>query len=466
MEQPDARAGVSRLVGVAVVGLAVLAAVAAPAAAAVSGRAAVTRAAAARPVVYEVPITGVVDPLVARMVERGFKQARDAHAAAVLVRLDTPGGLDSSMRSIIKAIQRSPVPVICWVGPAGSRAASAGTFILIGCPVAAMAPGTNVGAAHPVGITGDVLATKVTNDAAAYIRSLAESRGRNADWAERAVRDSVSISANEAVQIHVADLLAPDRTTLLRTLDGHVVATSVGPADVHVADASIHVVNLTLGESLLHLIDDPNVAFILFVAGIALLVLAAIHHGVHVYGVVGLVLVVSSLVVFSVLPVNVAGLLLLVVAFVLFAIDLKLHLHGAPVIAGIVAFVFGGLFLYNGSSPSARVSRPLIFALAFLFAGLFFLAIRAALRAHHAPLHTGRPVVGTSGVVVRDLSPVGVVRVNSEEWTARLAGESPSPVPAGAHVHVVGATGLTLEVVPEEIGGEATTAEPGAEVNR
>ncbi len=466
MEQPDVRAGIHRLVGVAVTALAFLAVVVVPAGAAAAAGSGTPRATGVRPVVYEVPITGVVDPLVARMVERGFTQARDAHAAAVLVRLDTPGGLDSSMRSIIKAIQRSPVPAICWVGPAGSRAASAGTFILIGCPVAAMAPGTNVGAAHPVGITGDVLATKVTNDAAAYIRSLAESRGRNADWAERAVRDSVSISANEAVQIHVADLLVPDRTTLLRTLDGHAVATSAGPVDLHVAGASMHVVHLTLGESLLHVIDDPNVAFILFVAGIAMIVLAAIHHGVHVYGVVGLVLVVSSLVVFSVLPVNVAGLLLLVVAFVLFVVDIKLHLHGAPVIAGIVAFVFGGLFLYNGSVPGARVSRPLIFTLAFLFAGLFLLAVRAALRAHHAPLHTGRPVMGASGVVVRDLSPVGVVRVNSEEWSARLAGESPSPVRAGAHVHVVGATGLTLEVVPEETNGEATGAEPGAEVNR
>jgi membrane-bound serine protease (ClpP class) len=452
---------VRRFVGVAFVALAFLAVVAVPAVAA-SGAAS---AADARPVVYEVPITGVVDPLVARMVERGINQARNAHAAAVLVRLDTPGGLDSSMRSIIKAIQRSRVPVICWVGPSGARAASAGTFILIGCPVAAMAPGTNVGAAHPVGITGDVLATKVTNDAAAYIRSLAESRGRNAAWAERAVRDSVSISANEAVSIHVADLLAQDRTTLFRAVDGHPVQTAAGPIDVRVVGAQVHVVHLTLGESLLHVIDDPNVAFILFVAGIALLVLAAIHHGVHIYGAVGLVLVLSSMVVFSVLPVNVAGMLLLIAAFVLFVVDLKLHLHGAPVVAGIVAFVFGGLYLYNGSVPNARVSRPLIFTLAFLFAVLFFMAVRAALKAHRAPVHTGKPVVGAYGVVLRDLAPVGVVRVNSEDWSAKVAADAPTPVATGTKVRVVGATGLTLEVVPAETDGEAEGAEPGAEVN-
>lgn len=431
-----------------------------------SGAAGTAAAASTRPVVYEVPITGVVDPLVARMVERGINQARDAHAAAVLVRLDTPGGLDSSMRSIIKSIQRSKVPVVCWVGPPGARAASAGAFILVGCPVAAMAPSTNVGAAHPVGITGDVLSTKVTNDAAAYIRSLAESHGRNADWAERAVRDSVSISANEAVRIHVADFLASDRSSLLRAIDGHAVDTAAGPVDLRVAGASIHVVHLTLGESLLHVIDDPNVAFILFVAGIALLVLAIIHHGVHLYGAVGLVLVVSSLVVFSLLPVNVAGLLLLIAAFVLFVLDLKLHLHGAPVAAGIIVFIFGGLYLYNGSVPNARVSRPLIFTLAFLFAVLFFLAVRAALKAHHAPLHTGKPVLGARGVVLRDLAPVGVVRVNSEEWSAKLAEDAPIPVAAGTRVRVVGTTGLTLEVVPAETDGEADGAEPGTEVNR
>jgi membrane-bound serine protease (ClpP class) len=451
---------VRRFAGVAFVALALSVAAVAVGGSGTAG------AADARPVVYEVPITGVVDPLVARMVSRGIGQARDHHAAAVLVRIDTPGGLDSSMRSIIKAIQRSRVPVICWVGPSGSRAASAGAFILIGCPVAAMAPATNVGAAHPVGITGDVLATKVTNDAAAYIRSLAESRGRNADWAERAVRDSVSIAAAEAVRIHVADLLAPDRAALFRAVDGHPVQTAAGPVDVRVVGASIHVVHLTLGESVLHLVDDPNIAFILFVAGIALLVLAAVHHGVHVYGAIGLVLVVSSLVVFSVLPVNLAGILLLIAAFVLFVVDLKLHLHGAPVVAGIISFIFGGLYLYNGSVPNARVSRPLIFVLAFLFAVLFFLAVRAAMKAHQAPVHTGKPLTGARGVVLRDLDPTGVVRVNSEDWSARVAAGAPTPVAAGARVRVVAAKGLTLEVVPDETDGEAHGAEPGAEVNR
>lgn len=415
----------------------------------------------ARTVVYEIPMTGAVDPLVARMTERGLRDARRAHAAAVVVRIDTPGGLDSSMRSIIESIQRSPVPVVCWVGPSGARAASAGTFVLVGCPVAAMAPSTNVGAAHPVGITGQVLATKVTNDAAAYIRSLAQAHGRDADWAERAVRNSVSISADEAVRLHVADLIAPSRDALLRAVDGRPVTTSRGTVTLDTAGAAVRTVHLTWGESILHLLDDPNIAFVLFVAGIALLVLALIHHGVQVYGVVGLVLVLSSLVVFSVLPVNLAGIILLVAAFVLFVLDVKLHAHGAPVAAGLVAFVFGGLFLYNGS---VHVSRPLVFAIAAGFAVLFSLAVRAAVRAHDAPVRVGASVVGAEGVVVRDLAPEGVVRVNREEWSARLASDGPDALPAGATVRVVGTAGLTVEVVPSGSEDASSSDAPGAEV--
>lgn len=421
-----------------------------------------------QPVVYEIPITGAVDPLVDRMVQRGLRDARQAHASAVVVRLDTPGGLDSSMRSIVKGIERSPVPVVCWVGPPGARAASAGTFILMGCPVAAMAPGTNVGAAHPVGIIGQVMSTKVTNDAAAYIRSLAEARGRNADWAEKAVRDSVSVSADQAVQLRVADFVAGSRGALLRAVDGRRVQTSDGPATLATLAPSIRTVHLSWGESILHTIDDPNIAFVMFVAGVALLVLALIHHGVQVYGTIGLILVVSSLVVFSVLPVNIAGLILLVAAFVLFVLEIKFHAHGAPVAAGLVAFVFGGLYLYTGS---VRVSRLLIIVLALFFAALFVASVRAAVRTHHLPIRSHRPHVGEDAVVVRELAPGGVVRLNREEWSAVVSGSDPAAVPVGATVRVVGSRGLTLEVVEVpnfESGttGESQWAAPDAEVNR
>src|SRR5438552_19184299 len=217
---------------VAVVGLLLgLAAVAAPHATATPER--------SSRVVTEIDLTGAIDPLLARYAEHALDRAGHDRVAAVIVRLDTPGGLDSSMRSIIKAILRSPVPVICWVGPSGARAASAGTFILVGCPVATMAPGTNAGAAHPVGITGGVMSEKVTNDAAAYIRALAERWGRNADWAERAVRSSVSASADEAVGLHVVDLIASDRAALLRAVDQRSVRTATGDVTVQVAGAQV-----------------------------------------------------------------------------------------------------------------------------------------------------------------------------------------------------------------------------------
>ena len=217
-----------------------------------------------RPVVYEVALTGPIDPLLARYAERAIARARRDRVAAVLVRIDTPGGLGSSMRSIVKAVSNSPVPVLCWVGPSGARAASAGTFILVGCPVAAMAPGTNVGAAHPVGITGGIMSEKVTNDAAAYIRSLAQRFGRNADWAERAVRDSISASAAEALRLHVIDHVAPTRSTALDAID-------LGGARI------VHV-HPTITESVLHALVDPNWAYLFFLLGLISLVLVIVRR--------------------------------------------------------------------------------------------------------------------------------------------------------------------------------------------
>src|SRR5437588_589552 len=235
-----------------------------------------------RPTVYEVSISGPVDPLMARYVDRSLHTAVREHGSLVIVRLDTPGGLDSSMRHIIKAILNTGVPVACWVGPTGARAASAGAFILIGCPVAAMAQGTNTGAAHPVGITGGILSTKVTNDAAAYIRSLAERWGRNADWAERAVRQSVSVPAAEAVSLHVADLEAPTRSALFRAVEGRTVRAADQDVVLHVAGARIAHQHLTLAEGLLHAIIDPDLAYLFFILGLVSLAAFMIHPAVHV----------------------------------------------------------------------------------------------------------------------------------------------------------------------------------------
>lgn len=428
--------------------LALCAAVFIAAGVSIGANGAVAQTTAAQPQVREIELEGPVDPLVARMAKRGIGEAQ-ASDDAILLRIDTPGGLDSSMRSIIKAVQESRVPVICWVGPSGSRAASAGTFILIGCPVAAMAPGTNVGAAHPVGLTGDVLADKVTNDAAAYIRSLAQQRERNADWAEKAVRDSVSISAEEALNIGVIDVLARDVDELLAAVDGRTVSTASGPATLRVAGASMHKVELTFGESVLHALFDPTLAFLFFVLGIAGLILEVLHPGISVPGVLGLLLLITSLIILGTLPVNIGGLLLLAAAFAFFAIEAAVPGFGVATAAGVICLVVGGLYLYDDSVPNARVSRPALFAIAFTIAGLFFIVVRAAVASRRAPpwMDTGR-LVGVEGAVVEDLDPIGQVRIRCETWSAVLSEGSRATAPSGTRVRVREMRGLTLEVEP------------------
>jgi len=400
-----------------------------------------------RPLVYEVALTGPIDPLLARYADRAIAKARHDAAAAVLVRLDTPGGLDSSMRSIVKAVSNSPVPVLCWVGPSGARAASAGTFILVGCPVAAMAPGTNVGAAHPVGITGGVMSDKVTNDAAAYIRALAERWGRNADWAERAVRQSVSISASEAVRIHVADMEVASRSALLRAVDGRTVRAGDTDVVVHLGGAHIERVHPTLAEGLLHAIIDPDLSYLFIILGLISLAAFVIHPGVHVTALVGVLLLVAALISFGMLPVTIAGLLLLVAGVAFSVVGLKVHGRGLPEIAAITCLILGGLFLFNPSVPNARVSLPLILGVAIGDTLFFLFVLRAVINSRYTPVRSGpHTVIGAEGTVLRPLDPVGVVRVRGESWTAR---STVGPVPAGATERVARMAGLTLEVEPE-----------------
>ncbi len=404
-------------------------------------------AANSHPVVYEVAIAGPVDSSTARLVERAVSAAEGARAAALVVRLDTPGGLDSSMRRIIKAIQGSTIPVVCWTGPPGARAASAGTFILIGCPVAAMAPGTNVGAAHPVGVSGATEIAKVTNDAVAYIRALAEARGRNADWAEQAVRASVSISAQQALDLHVIDLVASSRPALLTAVDGRPVETAAGTVVADLAGATIHEVSLTSGERLIHWLSDADLGFLLFVFGIAGLVFEVLHPGLNVPGLVGVVLLIFSLVVFDQLPLNSAGLALLAGAFVMFAIDLKVSAHGLPSVAGVVLFVLGGLLLYQPST--VHVSRPLLIGIAVVICGFFTVAVRAGIRARKAPVVSGvERLIGMEARVIESLEPRGQIRVAAEVWAATLETDEARPVPVGASVRVLAIRGLTLVVAP------------------
>ena len=380
----------------------------------------------------QVNVTGVVDPPLAHYVQKAMTAAARDRVAAVLVRIDTPGGLDSSMRSIIKTLLASPVPVVCWVGPSGSRAASAGAFILMGCPKATMAPGTNVGAAHPVGFTGGVLSEKVTNDAVAYMRSLAEQWNRNADWGEKAVRQSVSVSASEALRLHVIDALAPTRADALTLVDAR--------------SATVETVQPGAADYVLHGLVDPNVAYLFFLLGLAGLVFEVFHPGAILPGLVGTILFVGSLVIFGMLPVNLAGLVLLLASVGFFIVALKVPGHGLPEAAAVICLVLGGLFLFDPSVPNARVSRILLAIVTVKLTLFFTLVLRAAIRARRRPVVTGAAtLIGTDAVVVAPLEPTGTVRAQGETWSAVSRG---GPVPAGATVKVVGRDGLTLEVSP------------------
>ncbi|MGA9162496.1 MAG: nodulation protein NfeD [Actinomycetota bacterium] len=405
------------------------------------------------PVVVELRIDGVVDPFVADHVEGGIASAADQGAAAVLLTLDTPGGLDSSMRQITQAILNAHVPVIGYVSPQGARAASAGTFILLSTNIAAMAPATNVGAAQPVGLSGAVASEKAVNDAAEYIVSIAEARDRNAEWAESAVREAESVSAEEALRLGVIDLIAPDVPTLLADVNGMTVQVAGEPVTLDLAGATVTEDTMGFFAGFLHSLLDPNLAFVFFWLGLAFIVAEFFIPG-GIVGTLGALMFVASLVALGMLPVQLIGVVLLAASLVFFVLELLHPGVGLPAIAGIVCLVLGGLFLFDTSVPGVSVS-PLVIVPVAAFAAFFFLiVIRAAMRLRHRKSITrDEQLVGLEGIVLRDLNPTGVVQIASESWTAESTRGTPR---RGEHVRVVQMEGLKLRVEPTEAPARAT----------
>lgn len=398
-----------------------------------------------RPTIIELELHGVVDPLIASYITSGIDAAND-DGSPVLITIDTPGGLDSSMRDIIQAILNSDQPVICYVSPQGARAASAGTFILTACHVAAMAPGTNVGAAHPVGVSGVIQREKVVNDAVAYIRALADQRGRNPDWVEDAVRNAASIPAEEALELGVIDLIAPTTEDLLAEVDGRSVETPNGTVTIASAGAEVSPRDMGLGSRFLHGLFTSNLSFILFWAGLILLIIEFTHPGVSIPGILGALCLIAALAGFGMLPIEGAGFALLIVSFVFFIIELNTPGTGLPATGGVVALIAGGLLLFDPSTPGASVSWAAIIPVAASTALFFVLVIPTALRQRHSPSKMAQDrVTGKKGVVKKAIDPLGVVLVAGEEWSAR----SPSgPLPEGESVVVTAAEGLYLIVEP------------------
>ncbi len=411
------------------------------------------RGATERPTVLSLKLNGVVDPFMSSYVERGISKANADRDAAVLITIDTPGGLDSSMRNIIKAILASRISVICYTAPSGARAASAGTFIMLSCPINAMAPGTNIGAAHPVGVTGAIENEKVTNDAAAFIRSLADRWNRNADWAEKAVRDAISAPAEQAVQLHVVDMIAPTDAALLRMAGGCAGATfqtgllRSGGSVAGLCSAREASFGMSITENLFHSFADPNIAFLLLNIGFIALIVWLIHPAFHFALGVGVVTIALALAILETLPVRLTGVLLLLVAAVLFVFDVKAKAHGILTAAGVAMLILGGLLLFNPTVPNAHVSRPLIVLVAVGAGAFTFFALRALVSAKGQPVKTGLEALeGSTGVTVSALEPQGTVRARGETWTAEsVAG----PIAPGTPVRVVKVRGVKLLVEPD-----------------
>ncbi|HZE10589.1 MAG TPA: nodulation protein NfeD [Burkholderiales bacterium] len=417
-------------------------------------------------------INGAIGPATADYVHGGIEVAEKQGAQLVVLRMDTPGGLDTSMRAIIKDILASPVPVAAFVAPGGARAASAGTYILYAAHVAAMAPATNLGAATPVAIgapgtpggedkpddkggksaegkTGGTAATmtrKQVNDASAYIRSLAQMRGRNAEWAERAVREAVSLSATEALKMKVVDLVAEDVPDLLKRLDGRTLKAAETERVLHTADAVAIALEADWRTRFLSVITDPSIAYVLILLGIYALVFEFSNPGLVFPGVFGAICVLIALYAFHMLPVNYAGLALMLVGIAFMAGELFFPAYGSLGIGGAIAFVIGSVILVDTGVPGYGIPLSLVLGIAAAGAAFLFLVVGMALKAHKRPVVSGREeLLGSAGEVLEDCEREGWARVHSETWRIRSSG----PLKAGQRVRVASIDGLLLDVVPD-----------------
>jgi len=375
------------------------------------------------PEVMVITLDGVINPVASEFISKSIKKATKRGVEALVVELDTPGGLDTSMRMIVKEIVGSEVPVVVFVAPSGARAASAGVFITIAAHIAAMAPGTNIGAAHPVGLgekMDKTIAEKATNDAAAYIKSLAERKGRNAAWAEKAVRESISATEVEALRDHVIDIVSKDLTTLLVDINGRKIQTALAEKVLRTKDAKITREETGLRQKILNFISDPNVAYILMLLGFYGLFFELTNPGAIFPGVIGGICLILAFYAFQTLPVNYAGLLLIILAIILFILEVKIVSHGVLTIGGVIAMIIGSLMLFETPGPFVRLSLYLILPAVMVTALFFSLTIGLALKAHKRKPVTGKEeLVGMEGVARTDITPEGgMASLHGELWAA------------------------------------------------
>jgi len=396
--------------------------------------------------VLVVRLTGVVSPVMDDILGEAIERARMGMYAALIVELDTPGGLESSMRDMVKKELASPVPILVWVTPGGAHAASAGVFITMAADVAAMTPGTNIGAATPISLSGPMdstLARKAANDAAAFARTVAEQRRRSAVWAERAVREAVAASDREAVEQGIVDFDASTQAELLVKSDGRWMRRGADSTRIQVAGASAVRMEPSLRHRLLAPLVDPNIAYLLLMLGFYGILFELQNPGAILPGVAGAIFLLLAFLALSALPVNAAGLALMILGVGFLLAEIKVHSHGMLAVGGALALALGGLILFD--DRSVRVAVPLVLATTAVTVAFFLLVIGFAIRGKRGPRVTGKSaLVGRRAQVVEPLSPRGRVRLDAEVWNAEAAGA----IEVGAEVIVTGIEGLTLRVRP------------------
>jgi len=407
-------------------------------------------AVAATPHVERADLVGDINTIMAAYMEGAVSRAEADHADALLVVINTPGGISTSMDDIVTSLLNSKVPVVAYVYPSGARAASAGLFVSQAADVLAMAPGTNIGSAHPIdasgaNLTGD-LGAKVLNDAVTRVRNLATMHGRNADWAEQAVRNSVNINAEDAVRLHVADLEVSDPVALMNMIDGRSVSRPSGTLVLHTAGASIDDMPMPFWQVFLNALIDPTIAALLIIVAGYGIITELSNPGAILPGVVGGVAAILAIVSLANLPVNIAGALMMLLALLLFIADLKANTHGILSTGGAFALVLGMAFLVNTGPIGLGVNPVVAVGTAVVTLGFFIVFVRKIWNARRAPPFVGvERMVGTLGEAREELAPEGLVFVSGALWKAVA---TPEPIHVGAPVRVVGRDGLQLKVVP------------------
>ena len=399
---------------------------------------------AAKGDVYIVVINDAISPGIAEYINNSIERAEKEEAACLIIELDTPGGLAESMRLIIKDILGSSVPIVVFVAPRGARAASAGVMITMAADVAVMAPGTNIGAAHPVGAGGkDIsgkMSEKVINDMVAHAKSVAEKRGRNQEWVEQAIRESVSVTETEALKENIIDLIAEDTDDLIRQLNGRKIADK---GELKLDKAQKVIVEPSLRTNILKTISNPNIAYILLMIGLAGLYFELSHPGAIFPGVIGGISLILAFFALQTLPVNYAGILLIVLAIILFIMEMKISSYGLLSVAGVLSLLLGSLMMFKGTGPEMGLSLKVLLPTLVLISGFFVFVAGLVFRAQISKPKTGtKGLVGEVGIVKKALTPEGKVFVHGELWNARAKEE----IDENRRVRVINVVNLMLEV--------------------